>query len=58
MNGNTRINMASDHNSIMASFSFGFISRDIDIEDRAICFRVNEVDCSAHRNSSSRWNGE
>ena len=42
MNGNTHINMASDHSSIMASSNFGFISSGIDIEDRT-------VDWSVHR---------
>jgi hypothetical protein len=34
VNGNIHINMASDHNFIMAFFNFGVISSDIVIEDR------------------------
>ena len=36
VSGNIRINMASDHNFIMAFFNCGFISSDIVIEDKTI----------------------
>ena len=36
VSGNIRINMASDHNFIMAFFNCGFISSDIAIEDKTI----------------------